>query len=94
MSLSITPIRWLLYSVIGFVWILAKVHFPGTETSVTYGFDNRLGHVLRAAYWKCRVHELGKDVIIDVGAKAIGWQSVSIGDNSWIDRNVILETGI
>ena len=86
--------RWLLYSVIGFVWILAKVHFPGVEASITYGYDNKFGYVVRAAYWKCRVHELGKDVIIDVGAKAVGWNNVSIGDNSWIDRNVILETGV
>jgi acetyltransferase-like isoleucine patch superfamily enzyme len=85
--------RWLLFAIIGFEWLLAKVHFPGTELLVTYGFDNKLGHVLRAAYWKCRVRKLGKDVIIDIGAKVVGWQGVSIGDNSWIDRNVILETG-
>lgn len=87
------PVRWALYAVVGWVWFLAKLHFPGTEISVTYGFDNQLGHALRAAYWKCRIRELGKDVIIDIGAKIIGWESVSIGDNTWIDRNVILETG-
>jgi acetyltransferase-like isoleucine patch superfamily enzyme len=92
-NLNIPSLRWLVYLAAGTVWVLAKVHFPGTETAVTYSSDNKLGYVLRAAYWKCRVHTLGKDVIIDVGAKAIGWQAISIDDNSWIDRNVILETG-
>lgn len=93
-NLPFVPVRWLMYSIAGFVWILAKVHFPSTETIVTYAFDNRIGYVLRAAYWKCRVNELGKDVLIEVGAKAIGWNHISIGDKSWIDRNVILETGL
>jgi acetyltransferase-like isoleucine patch superfamily enzyme len=91
--LRIAIVRWLMYACIGFVWILAKVHFPSTEIFVIYGWDNRMGYVLRAAYWKARVRELGKDVMIDIGAKAIGWRLISIGDNSWIDRNVILETG-
>jgi acetyltransferase-like isoleucine patch superfamily enzyme len=92
--LRFAPSRWMMYFVVGLVWVLAKVHFPGTETIVTYSFDNRIGRVMRAAYWKCRVRKLGKDVIIEVGAKAIGWQNISIGDRSAIDRNVILETGI
>jgi hypothetical protein len=86
--------RLFLYFAIGFVWVFAKIHFPGFETMVTYGFDNKLGIVLRATYWKCRIKKLGKDVIIDVGAKATSWHFVSIGDNSWIDHNVILETGV
>ncbi len=85
--------RWIAYFVSGFIWFLGKIHFPGIETAVTFGFDNKVGIVLRAAYWKCRVKELGRDVIIDVGAKAVGWKGISIGDNTWIDRNVILETG-
>jgi acetyltransferase-like isoleucine patch superfamily enzyme len=85
--------RWLLYSVVGFAWTLSLIRLPGFETAVTYGFDNKFGNVLRVAYWKCRIKELGKDVIIDVGAKATCWSLISIGDNSWIDRNVILETG-
>ena len=92
--LRFAPSRWIVYVVVGFVWVSAKIHFPGTEIMVTYGFDNRFGRVLRAAYWKCRLRKLGKDVIIEVGAKAIGWQNISIGDRSAIDRNVILETGI
>jgi acetyltransferase-like isoleucine patch superfamily enzyme len=86
--------RWMMYFFVGFVWVLAKVHFPSLETIVTYSFDNRVGRVMRAAYWKSRVFKLGKDVTIEVGAKAIGWKNISIGDHSAIDRNVILETGI
>ena len=92
-NLSSPALRLATYAAAGFVWVLAKAHFPGVEASVTYCSDNRIGRVLRAAYWKSRVREFGKDVIIDIGAKAIGWENVSIGDNSWIDRNVILETG-
>jgi acetyltransferase-like isoleucine patch superfamily enzyme len=91
--LRFMPVRWLVYWVSGFIWSLAKLHLPGVELMVTYGFDNTFGAVLRRAYWKCRIHRLGKDVIIAVGAKAIGWQNISIGDNSVIDRNVILEAG-
>jgi acetyltransferase-like isoleucine patch superfamily enzyme len=88
------PKRWAMYFLTGLTWVGAKVHFPGTETVVTYSFDNKIGNVLRAAYWKCRVKELGKDVQIDVGAKATGWHYISIGDNSWIDRNVMFECGV
>jgi acetyltransferase-like isoleucine patch superfamily enzyme len=91
--LRLTPSRWAIYFVVGYVWVLAKIHFPGTETIVTYSFDNRFGRLLRAAYWKCRLRKFGKDVIIEIGAKVIGWQNISIGDRSAIDRNVILETG-
>jgi acetyltransferase-like isoleucine patch superfamily enzyme len=92
-NLSSAVERWILYFVSGFTWCLARIRFPGTETVVTYSFDNKIGTILRAAYWKSRVKKLGKDVQIDVGAKATNWQLVSIGDNSWIDRNVILENG-
>jgi acetyltransferase-like isoleucine patch superfamily enzyme len=92
-SVPFVPMRLGVYFFAGLVWILAKIHFPGIETVVTYSFDNKMGVVLRAAYWKSRLHRLGKDVIVDVGAKAIGWHFISIDDNSWIDRNVILEAG-
>ncbi len=84
----------LMYSSAGLVWLLGKIHFPGVETVVTYSFDNNAGKVLRAAYWKSRVRSLGKDVFIGVGAKAVGWHNISIGDHSSIDRNVFLETGV
>lgn len=87
------PLRLLVHTAAGFTWSLAKIHCPGLETAITYGFDNKVGYVLRPAYWKARVARLGKDVRIDVGAKAINWHNITIGDNSWIDRNVFLIAG-
>lgn len=81
------------YASIGLTWSLAKIHCPCLETIVTYSFDNGVGWVLRAAYWKARVVKLGKNVQIEIGAKAKNWHSISIGDNSWIDRNVLLLAG-
>lgn len=84
---------WLIYFAIGLVWFLGKVHFPGVELMLTYGFDNKIGYVLRPAYWKSRVSKLGRDVLIDVGVKVLNWSNISIDDRSWIDRNVILIAG-
>ncbi|MBS7654738.1 hypothetical protein KEJ43_06685 [Candidatus Bathyarchaeota archaeon] len=86
-------IRWLMFATIGFVYLLSKIHFPGIETIVTYSFDNNVGNVLRAAYWKARIHSFGKNIKVEVGAKAIYGRNITIGDNSWIDRNVLLIAG-
>jgi acetyltransferase-like isoleucine patch superfamily enzyme len=84
------PSRWLVLCVVGLVWILARLRFPGLETLVTYSLDNRVGLLVRAAYWKARVRQLGKNVWIGVGARAVNWKNILIGDDSWIDRNVLL----
>jgi acetyltransferase-like isoleucine patch superfamily enzyme len=91
--LTLFPVKYSMYFTIGLIWFLGKIHLPGLETLVTYSFDNRVGYVLRAAYWKSRVRKLGKNVLIEVGAKAINWQNITIEDNSWIDRNVLLIAG-
>lgn len=91
--LGIKATRWLVYAATGMVWILSKTRFPGIELFVTYGNDNKIGQALRAAYWKSKVKSLGKNVIVGVGARAVGWECISIGDESFIDRNVYIETG-
>jgi len=81
------------YALSGLVWILSKVRFPGLELSVTYTLNERVGFVVRAAYWKARVDKLGRNVMIDVGVHIVGPQFVYIDDNTWLDKNVILIAG-
>jgi len=52
-----------------------------------------IGSALRYRYYKRRLKYLGKGVIIDVGVYIQNPQYVSIGDNTWIDKYVILLAG-
>jgi acetyltransferase-like isoleucine patch superfamily enzyme len=49
-----------------------------------------LGQRLRYAYYKKRLKYLGRGVTIDDGVFILNPSYVSIGDGSWIDKNVIL----
>jgi len=51
------------------------------------------GNALRYRYWKRRLKHLGKGVIIDIGVHIQNPQYVSIDDNTWIDKYVILIAG-
>jgi len=51
------------------------------------------GVVLRYRYWRKRLRYLGKNVKIDVGVYFQNPEHISIGDNSWIDRGVIILAG-
>lgn len=51
------------------------------------------GKFLRYTYYKKRFKHLGKNVVIAEGVYISDPRSVSIGDNTLIDINVILETG-
>jgi len=51
------------------------------------------GVVLRYRYWRKRLRYLGKNVKIDVGVYFQNPEYISIGDNSWIDRGVIILAG-
>lgn len=52
-----------------------------------------LGFKLRYRYYKRRLKYLGKNVQIDIGVCIQNPQYVSIGDNTWIDKYVILLAG-
>ncbi len=52
-----------------------------------------LGIKLRYRYYKRRLKYLGKNVLIDIGVHIQNPQYVSIGDNAWIDKYVILLAG-
>lgn len=52
-----------------------------------------LGYKLRYHYYKRKLKYLGKNVKIDVGVYIQNPEYVSIGNNTWIDRYVILLAG-
>jgi acetyltransferase-like isoleucine patch superfamily enzyme len=52
-----------------------------------------LGYFLRRSFYKRRLKFLGKRVIIEPGVYMMGPKYISIGDNTWIDKNVILIGG-
>jgi len=64
------------------VWKMFISYFPG-----------EIGFKLRYRFWKKRLRFLGKNVKIDVGVYFQNPQFISIDDNCWIDRNVIILAG-
>lgn len=52
-----------------------------------------LGILLRNQYYKRRLKYLGKGTIIDTGVYMLNPYCISINDNTWIDKNVILIAG-
>jgi len=52
-----------------------------------------IGAYLRYNFYKRRLKYLGKKVLIDEGVYIINPENISIDDNSWIDKNVILGSG-
>lgn len=63
------------------------------EMAITY-LPGAQGHTLRYRYWKKRLKHLGENVIIDPGVYFQNPGFLSIGDNSWIDRNVMILAGM
>ncbi|MDY6949981.1 MAG: DapH/DapD/GlmU-related protein [Thermodesulfobacteriota bacterium] len=56
-------------------------------------FPGPIGYKLRYLFWKRRLRHAGKRVKIDVGVhfQNPGW--ISLGDDCWIDRNVVVLAG-
>ena len=52
-----------------------------------------LGTRLRRRYWQKRLRRLGKNVIIDCGVYFQNPKFISIDDNVWIDRGVMILAG-
>ena len=57
------------------------------------GLPGQLGLFLRRRYWANRLRSLGENVRIDPGVYIQNPKFVSIGDNTWIDRGVIILAG-
>lgn len=64
------------------VWQMFVSYLPGI-----------VGDKLRYLYWKRRLRYLGKNVKIDVGVYFQNPEFISIDDNCWIDRGVIILAG-
>lgn len=64
------------------IWQMIVTYLPGI-----------VGDKLRYIYWKRRLRYLGKNVKIDVGVYFQNPEFISIDDNCWIDRNVIILAG-
>ena len=63
-------------------WLSAIQNMPGP-----------LGFAFRFRYWKRRLKQLGSGSRIDCGVYFQAPQFISIGENCWIDRNVIILAG-
>lgn len=61
-------------------------------TSIRF-LPGSIGNILRYQFYKRRLKSIGKGVIIDVGVYMLNPKYISIGDNTWIDKNVILVAG-
>lgn len=66
--------------------------FNLTEVAVR-NVPGRTGVLLRRAYWRRRLRHLGRNVVIGTNVVIRNPGSISIGDDSWIDDNVILIAG-
>jgi acetyltransferase-like isoleucine patch superfamily enzyme len=51
------------------------------------------GELVRARYYRGRLRHLGADVRIEVGVHFVNPEHISIGDNCWIDKYVIMLAG-
>ena len=61
--------------------------------SVVHTLPGPRGDRMRHRYWRRRLGHLGRGVRISEGAWFQGAALVSIGDNTWIDRNVLVIAG-
>lgn len=52
--------------------------------------DGRTGFILRNEYYKKRLKHLGQNVLIDTGVYFTGCEFISIGNNTHIDKGVII----
>jgi acetyltransferase-like isoleucine patch superfamily enzyme len=52
-----------------------------------------VGKRLRYIYWKQHLKEIGKNVFIDIGVQFVNPEYITIKDNVWIDKYVILIAG-
>lgn len=61
--------------------------------SLLRGIDGPVGRRFRAWYYRRRLKSCGRDVCIDSGVYIIHPEKVTIGDNVWLDKRVILIAG-
>lgn len=64
------------------LWQMIVAYLPG-----------KTGQLLRTRFWKTRLKFMGSGVVIDVGVYLQNPQFISLDDNCWIDRGVIIMAG-
>ena len=52
-----------------------------------------IGNRLRRGYYRKRLKFMGRNVLLDVGIQILNPEFISIGDNTWVDKFVILLAG-
>jgi acetyltransferase-like isoleucine patch superfamily enzyme len=63
--------------------LLFVTHLPGPT-----------GYGLRRRYWKKRLRHLGANALIDTGVHLQNPEFISIGRDTWIDKNVVILAGV
>lgn len=71
---------------------MTRAFWTPVEALITY-WPNPVGIPLRCAFYRKKLKHLGEKATIDEGVHIINPEHVSIGDNTWIDKNVILIAG-
>lgn len=61
--------------------------------SLLRGIEGRMGQLLRYYYFKLRFKKCGRNVIIESGVHISNPGMIELGDDIWIDKNVILIAG-
>lgn len=69
-----------------------RIPFDLVMLLITY-WPGSLGYTFRYRYWKRKLKYLGKNVRIDVGVYFQRPGYISIDENTWIDRNVVILAG-
>jgi len=57
------------------------------------GIDGRVGKYLRRVYYRSKLKRCGQKLAIEPGVHILNPSLIEIGDNVWIDRNVVLIAG-
>jgi len=73
--------------------LLKTIISDGLQFLVAY-WPGPLGLKMRAGYYKRKLKFLGRNVQIDTGVFFQNPQFISISDNCWIDKNVVLLAGL
>lgn len=75
--------------------IIKILHFPMDiwQMFISY-LPGQIGFILRYRFWKKHLKFLGWNVKIDTGVYFQNPQYISINDNCWIDKNVVILAGL
>lgn len=68
-------------------------HLLGLVEDAIRGIGGSIGIRLRRAYYRHRLRRCGARLVIESGVEIIGPEYVSLGDDVWLDRGVILIAG-